>query len=186
MTLCQSSIGRIQQHSVSFRVLPLKYIDVFPFAQTREGLRFLLMKRSPDNSYPGIWQPVAGKIKHGETAWQGGLRELTEETGFSSLNFYALDHVSTFYLHQSDEILQVPAFAAEVPLENPALNHEHDVFQWLDLEGAIQTASWQPHRRALEAIPHLLETPPALALAQIPVPVLVNENPDKDINIRNK
>lgn len=145
----------------------LVYIDVFPFTQTAKGLRFLLLRRSRDNSYPGIWQPVAGKIKTGEKAWEAGLRELKEETGFSPFQFYALDHVSTYYLHASDDVIHVPAFMAEVPDTAPDLSHEHDCFKWCDLEEALRTASWGPYRQALEAIPQLLLSAPALKLAKI-------------------
>ena len=148
-------------------MINMNYIDVFPFARTPEGLRFLLLRRAPNNTYPGIWQPVAGKIKPAETAWQAGLRELNEETGFTPINFYALDHVSTYYLHTSDEMIQVPAFMAEVQHEIPTINHEHDDFQWVGLDKALGIASWQPYRKALESIPKLLDSSPALALAKI-------------------
>ena len=164
----------------------MKYVDVFPFARSENSLRFLLLRRAPDNSYPGIWQPVAGKIKSGETAWEAGLRELHEETGFTSEQFYALDHVSSYYLHRSDEIIHVPAFIAEVGYKAPELSHEHDAFKWLFLKEALRTASWQPYQKALEAISRLLETAPALALAQIDISKAVNDNPDKSTDLRKK
>jgi len=145
----------------------MKYIDVFPFSQTNDGLRFLLLRRAPDNTYPGIWQPVAGKIKRNETAWEAGLRELSEETGFAPHHFYALDHVSTYYLHTSDEVIHVPAFIAEVDYKDPHLSHEHTAHKWLFLEEALETASWAPYRKALKSIPDLLSSSPALALAKI-------------------
>ena len=145
----------------------MKYIDVFPVASTSEGLRFLLLRRTQENSYPGIWQPVAGKIKSGETAWQAGLRELEEETCFAPRHFYALDHVSTYYLHTTDEIIHVPAFIAEVEHKDPQLSHEHDAFRWLFLDKAIQTATWAPYRKALAFIPELMASSPALAQAKI-------------------
>jgi len=146
---------------------PAKYIDVFPVAQTSKGLQFLLLRRQQSNTYPGIWQPVSGKLKAGETAWQAGLRELKEETGCSPENFYTLDHVSTYYLQASDEIVQVPAFLAEVSLQTPRLNHEHDAFEWLRLDQAVARASWNPYRQALRVIPVLLASSPALAAAKI-------------------
>ncbi|NQV13960.1 NUDIX pyrophosphatase [bacterium] len=146
---------------------PIKYVDVFPFTWTDDGLRFLLLRRAAENTYPGIWQPVAGKIKVGETAWQAALRELGEETGFTPLAFYALDHVSSYYLHPSDEIIHVPAFIAEVRYQDPIPSHEHDTFLWLPLEKAIATASWEPYRKALRSIPKLIDSSPALALAKI-------------------
>lgn len=152
----------------------MKYIDVFPFSQSIDGLRFLLLRRAPDNSYPGIWQPVAGKIKAGETAWEAGLRELVEETGYTPSEFYALDHVSSYYLHRTDEIIHVPAFMAEIEYNDPELSHEHDAFKWLFLEEALKMASWTPYRKALEAIPRLLATTPALDLARINIPMVVS------------
>jgi len=145
----------------------IKYVDVYAFTITPDGLRFLLLRRAADNSYPGIWQPVAGKVKPGEKVWQAALREFSEETGLTALAFYTLDHVSSYYLHPSNELIQVPAFMAEVALKNPALSHEHDAFQWLSLEGAQHLASWQTYRNALSSIPKLLESSPALALAKI-------------------
>jgi ADP-ribose pyrophosphatase YjhB (NUDIX family) len=53
----------------------MKFVDVFPYAQTDNGLCFLLLKRGQENTYPGIWQPVAGKIKAGETAWEAGYKK---------------------------------------------------------------------------------------------------------------
>lgn len=155
----------------------MKYIDVFPFAHTEAGLRFLLLRRSRDNDYPGIWQPVAGKIKESEKAWEAGLRELVEETGFYPRQFYALDHVSTYYLHTLDRIIHVPAFMAEVDPAKPQLSHEHDAFKWLSLDEALQTASWEPYRIALSSIPKMLGSSPALALAKI-----LLKKAKKDIN----
>mgnify|MGYP002641664915 CR=1 FL=1 len=148
-------------------MMSIKYIDVFPFSRTDDGLRFLLLRRAVDNTYPGIWQPIAGKIKAGEKAWEAGLRELKEETGFTPVNYYALDHVSTYYLHRTDEIVQVPAFLAEVTLEDPAISKEHDIYKWLSLGKAKKTASWEPYRKALDVIPKLLASSPTLALAKI-------------------
>ncbi|MCF7823112.1 MAG: NUDIX pyrophosphatase [Candidatus Marinimicrobia bacterium] len=144
-----------------------KFIDVFPFCRIGEDLNFLLLRRAVDNTYPGIWQPVAGKMKPEETAWEAGLRELSEETGFTPLNFYTLDHVSSYYLHSYDETIHVPAFIAEVQPGDPTLSAEHDKFQWLPLEAACALASWEPYRIALISIPKLLASSPALAVAKI-------------------
>ncbi len=145
----------------------LKYIDVFPFAFTGEELQFLLLQRAANNTYPGIWQPVSGKIKPGEKAWQAAIREFAEETSIPPLSFYALDHVSSYYLHPSDQLIQVPAFMVEVAKQDPTLNHEHSAFKWLSLNEALALASWEPYRKALDSIPRLLHTSPALALAKI-------------------
>jgi dATP pyrophosphohydrolase len=145
----------------------IHYVDVFPFAYDKDELKYLLLRRSADNSYPGIWQPVAGKVRQGELAWQAGLRELAEETGLAPLNFYALDHLSSYYLHRFDRIIHVPAFMAEVAFTPPQLSKEHDKYQWLPFEAAITSASWNPYRKAIDCISKLLASSPALALAKI-------------------
>ena len=146
-----------------------EYVDIFPFARTDDGLRLLLLRRHAENSFPGIWQPAAGKVKAGETRWQAALREVQEETGHSPTNFYALAHVSVYYLHHEDRILQVPAFLAEIPFKDPILTHEHDAFCWCEHQESVTTVSWEPYRQALSAIPDFLASAPALAAAQIPL-----------------
>ncbi|MCF7806885.1 MAG: NUDIX domain-containing protein [Candidatus Marinimicrobia bacterium] len=95
------------------------------------------------------------------------MRELKEETGLIPDNFYTLDHLSSYYLHPSDSIIQVPAFMAELEMKPPRLSGEHDKYQWLPLDGAVALASWKPYRDALRSIPELLSVSPALALAKI-------------------
>ena len=143
------------------------YVDVFPFVRTDEGLRLLIMRRAADESYPGIWQGVAGRINPGETAVAAARRELKEETGREARNLYTLDHVSTYYLHASNELLHVPAFIAELADMNLQISPEHDSFQWLSLDDAVKLASWKPYREALRSIPQLLRNEAALALAKI-------------------
>ena len=146
-----------------------QYIDVFPFSIKEGQLHFLLLRRSRGNSYPGIWQPVAGKVKDGEQAWEAGLRELREETGLEAIHYYTLDHLSSYYLHRFDRIIHVPAFVAEVNFSEPRLSDEHDKYQWLTLDEAFALASWKPCREALRSIPELLSRSPALALAKIEI-----------------
>lgn len=143
------------------------YVDVFPFVKTGSGLEYLLLRRAADEFYPGIWQGVAGGIAQDETAVETAFRELREETGNKPISLYSLDHVSTYYLHRSNEILNVPTFAAELENKDIILSEEHDRFEWLDLEAACGKASWKPYREALKAIPRLLHNPAALALARI-------------------
>ena len=43
---------------------------------------YLLMRRAPVKAFPGMWEASAGgSVLQGETAYEGALRELFEETG---------------------------------------------------------------------------------------------------------
>lgn len=46
--------------------------------------KYLIVKRSSENSTPGKWGFVSGKIKSGETERQAAKRELEEETGLKA------------------------------------------------------------------------------------------------------
>ncbi len=43
----------------------------------------LLLQRSEHESYPGEWQPPAGKIEYRESPWDAVAREVYEETGLA-------------------------------------------------------------------------------------------------------
>jgi len=136
--------------------------------------RFLVLRRAVDEEYPGVWQGVAGGIETSETAWEAALRETREETGVTPVELYALDHVSTFYVHRLDAIVRMPAFLAVLPSVNIELSPEHDAFQWLSHEAAVARLSWKPAREALRSIPDLLARPEARALCRIDIDHLKN------------
>jgi len=95
---------------------------------------------------------VGGKIEPGEAAWQAALRELAEETGFTSGNglvaVWALPSVNVFYEWQRDTVSLTPAFAAEVT-GTPQLDAEHDAFEWLPAAEAAPRLAWPEQRRLL-------------------------------------
>ncbi len=150
-------------------IAPQGFVDVFCFHESGAERRYLLLRRSPQERYPGIWQGVAGAIEAGETAVQAALRELREETGREPRELYALDHVSVYYLHVSNEFIHVPAFAAELDHPEIQLSAEHDQYEWLSLGEAVHLASWNPYREALKSIPELLSREAARALAKVPI-----------------
>ena len=56
-------------------------VEVHIFREMENGIEFLLLKRSEDEIFPGVWQMVSGKIKDGEKSYETAVRELKEETG---------------------------------------------------------------------------------------------------------
>lgn len=102
----------------------------------------------------GTWQMVTGGIEAGEKAWQAALREIHEETGLVPQRFYSADAVETFYMVDRDKIAIVPVFVAFVDnTEEVQLSpEEHDVYEWLPYEEAIEKLVWAEQRRILTQI----------------------------------
>ena len=57
---------------------------------------FLLLKRSENQMYPGIWQCVTGKIEQNEKPHETAIRELKEETGLVPCSMWTVDRESYF------------------------------------------------------------------------------------------
>ena len=129
-------------------------VDVYVFRMgAGGGIEFLSLRRSAGRYLGGTWQAVHGRIEAGETAWQAGLRELREETGFVPRAFYQIDTVNTFYIAASDVVHHCPCFAAEVVADGVVvLNDEHDDFRWIPADEAGQHFIWPGQRRAVREI----------------------------------
>ena len=111
----------------------------------------LLLERA--DSLVGEWCPVAGGLEPGETAWQGALRELFEETGLAPERFYSADFCEQFYVTQNDMILTIPVFVAYVDAAaKVVLNEEHSDFQWLSLKAARKRVPFAGQRNVLRHV----------------------------------
>lgn len=114
-----------------------KYIECIVYRRTKEGIKFLILRRSNYTTvYPGIWQIVTGRIEGNETASECAIRELREETGLKIERCFAFPKVSQFYTLHNDTINLVPTFIAETKEENVKISNEHTEYKWLALEDA--------------------------------------------------
>ena len=130
----------------------VRVIDAYVFRRTKEGLRFLLLKRAQTKKYEHFWQGVAGKIEKDETAWEAAIRELKEETGFAPLHMFVADHVSRFYETYGDRVNLVPVFGIEVGNDAVALSEEHCEFKWLDFDTARSALVWSGQKEGISAV----------------------------------
>jgi dATP pyrophosphohydrolase len=111
---------------------------------------------------------VHGHIEPGETAVEAARREMREETGLEPVRLFNLSRVELFYLHRTDRVALVPAFAAFVSgSAEPVLGPEHDAAEWLSMAEARERVAWPRVARALEDIPKLVGTGSAGALADV-------------------
>ena len=110
----------------------------------------LLLERA--DSLVGEWCPVAGGLEPNETAWQGALREVKEETGLVPERLFSADFCEQFYVAAQDMVLIIPVFVAYVGSEAVVLNHEHSDYKWMDLKAAWKRVPFAGQRRVLKHV----------------------------------
>lgn len=126
-------------------------VDCYVARPTGAGFEFLLLRRGPHGRSPGAWEAVHGHLEPGERPDAGVRRELEEETGLVPAALYNLSRVESFYLHRSDEVAVIPAFAALVAAGAEArLSGEHDAAAWLSPAEARARIAWPRSRRAID------------------------------------
>jgi dihydroneopterin triphosphate diphosphatase len=114
----------------------------------------MILKRSAkEKLYPNIWQIVTGTLRRGENAFAGSLRELKEETGLKAKRFWVVPHIGTFYDDKNDVIQMSPLFAAEVEEDvEPELSKEHQQYQWVPIDRAVELLVWPGHHDAVRTV----------------------------------
>lgn len=129
------------------------YVELHIMKIENGKMKFLLLKRSPDEKYPNIWQMVTGKIKSGEKAFEAALRELKEETSLVAEELYSVPFVNSVYLSETDEVCMIPVFLCRVN-ENDQIkiSHEHQEFRWVDAEEAEKMLNWEGQKKSIRLI----------------------------------
>jgi 8-oxo-dGTP pyrophosphatase MutT (NUDIX family) len=135
-------------------------VETWIFRRPEQGpVEYLVIKRSDDRIYPGIWQPVTGGIDAGEFVPLAALREVAEETGLGRDDieaFYDLDQVGAFYAEDPDGIVTSVIFAVRVrPGAEPNLSNEHVAHEWVGRAEAERRSIWPPYRDSLALIERL-------------------------------
>ena len=67
------------------------FIEVHLFRRAGRRVEFLCLRRARTRRLPGVWQPVTGKRRRGETAFAAARREVREETGLEPRRWWALE-----------------------------------------------------------------------------------------------
>ena len=137
-------------------VVRVSIVDLVVARFATSGLEILLLRRAAGMRCTGAWEIVHGKIESGERPEAAALRELREETGFSSERLYNIT-LGGFYLHHQGVLSLTVVFCAIVPPNlDPRLAEEHDAFEWLPITAAMDRCAWPREREALSHIQHLL------------------------------
>ncbi len=126
----------------------------------RRGNELLLLRRTQARG--GFWQPVTGKVEHGETTEEAAVREILEETGLTGVRVRDLGYVHTFPMEPGIRDVDPPepmfmeehGFVASAaqgwePRIDP---REHDLARWVTPREAQELLRWRGDRRAVELL----------------------------------
>lgn len=127
-------------------------IEAHVFRIKKEEIEFLLLKRSENENYGGIWQMVTGSIDQNEKAFDTAIREIKEETGLIPQKLWVVPNVNSFYSPDKDELIMIPVFAALVINDAVVLSSEHSEYQWTDKEKAKALLAWNGQRKSVDTI----------------------------------
>jgi len=146
-----------------------RLVDVYPYLYVHGEPRYLLLRRSDNVVYSGQWRMIGGKVQDGETSVQAAIREFREETSQQPYSAWVVPTVNAFYDPQADQIRYIPAFAFECSSNEIQLNHEHDDFEWLPIDEAVQRLGWYEQKRILRLTHDILITNSVLTEWQLTV-----------------
>jgi type II secretory ATPase GspE/PulE/Tfp pilus assembly ATPase PilB-like protein/8-oxo-dGTP pyrophosphatase MutT (NUDIX family) len=148
--------SRLAEPSVS--QLSIGTVDVYVIRPLATGWRVLVLQRGLDTRCPTAWETVHGHIEPGEEPEDAALREVREESGVEAARLYNVT-VQPFYLHKSHTVQMAVVFAVFVSEPGVVtLGPEHQQFEWLSVDEALDRFQWPREREALREIVHLLRS----------------------------
>ena len=100
-------------------------------AVPKHGNKYLLLKRSEQNSSSGQWTFPGGKIEEGETPKEAALRELEEET---NLKGEVLETGEAYIGEGELGYWKIIPSHVKLHKKEVELNREHSDHKWLALE----------------------------------------------------
>ena len=128
-------------------------IEVYVFRKRGRRVEFLLLRRGPDRSLPGVWQPVTGKLRRGEATVRGAEREVREETGIRPRRWWRLESVRVTFDPRRDAIRFIVRFAAEIDARAAVqLSREHTAHRFVSAREAARRVLWDSQREGFAEV----------------------------------
>ena len=143
-------------------------IQVVVFSDSTGQRNYLLLRRV--QSYGGFWQSVTGSLEDGETHKQAAVREVLEETGITATesDLIELGVINTFEIapkwrdryapgvtHNEEVCFALQTSQADIRIDTV----EHDAFDWVSYDRAMEMLYWESNKRALTAVSLVLSDP---------------------------
>jgi len=101
----------------------------------------------------GHWSFPKGNIEEGEKLKETVVREAQEETGIEDLDFVKgfKEHIKYTYKREGKNVFKIVTyFLASTKTEEVEISWEHQGFQWLSYEEALQQLTYKNARTVLE------------------------------------
>ena len=130
-----------------------KLVEAHIFRIVNNEPEFLVLKRSPEEIYPDLWQMVTGSVRPKEKAYETAVREIKEETNLTPVNLWVVPNINSFYLPEDDSVHFVPVFAAEIKGKQAVkISSEHVEYMWVNKDEACGLLAWEGQRKSVEII----------------------------------
>ena len=111
--------------------------------------KVLILRRSDKNKIrPGGYDFPGGGLNRGENPIEGVKREIYEETGLEATDVKPIDVVS--FINDEEDFIVVVGYQATVSSTEVALSWEHDQYQWLSYEEALNLPLPDRHKQFLK------------------------------------
>jgi dATP pyrophosphohydrolase len=125
-------------------------VHITAYFEEFQVYKFLLLKRSENEIlYPGIWQVITGTTEGEETALETAIRETKEEIGLNPDRVWTIPYITNFFTPKTNSIHSSPVFGMLVnPDDEIILSEEHDKYEWLHLDLALEKLVLPSHREA--------------------------------------
>ena len=127
----------------------VRVVDCHIFRWEDGNPLYLLLKRSENQMYPGIWQCVTGKIEKNEKPHETATRELKEETGLTPISMWTVDQVNFFFEAEHNRMNLIPVFGVEVESSIINLSPEHTEFKWCSIGEGVDLLLWNQQKQGL-------------------------------------
>lgn len=122
----------------------------------------LVLKRSENDSHPGLWEMPGGALEYGEQTLDGALREIKEETNLDVKILYPISTLSGFSKKTPDiQVIRIAFLCLATNPELIKLSHEHTDYQWISLNENPSSPLSEFLQRTIELIlkyPQLLNS----------------------------
>ncbi len=113
-------------------------------------------------NYGKHWDYAKGHLEKGETAWQAAVRELREETGIRQVDRvtrFQREMFYEFYSKSKGAIRKVVTyFIGCTQTEAVKVSEEHEGYEWLPFERAMERLTFENAREMLAAAHGALES----------------------------